>query len=695
MEIKKTKKALLHFWGNFSQGIFRCLSIRLRLFVISIILALVPVLILGYVAISVSSNAIQDKVGKYSVLMIEQLKNNVTSITSKCEEITIEILLSPEMKQFKSKENSTDSSVAMSVRRELTNLIFQKGSSANYLEYVGVITQEDVDGMRSQLDTSSGFLEALQAADSSNGKAVWSYVTKYLYQGQSSVVEKEGAGPILIQKILSGKRSQGYLLVFPKINFITDVLSTGKSYEDSEIFISDEVGKVLISTNTDRNNTKLSKEFTNDRIEKVEKERNFVTKAFGNEQFVSFTLMEKTNWTLMSMVPLVNIMNEINDIKRLILIIGAVCLVIALAMSYGLTSSIVKPINKLAKMFGILREGDFSEELDVHFNDEISQLSKDFNIMLVHVRSLIKSVTANSENVLAYSINIHNNFNDALIRTTQISGAVEDMANNSMNQAIDAGSSKLKLNILEEDFAKMEDEIRAMAQLAMETSELSKRSNKTIEDLKVKSNQTSDAVTEICDAVDDLTASIQQINKVLDMFEAVADQTNLLSLNAAIEAQRAGKAGIVFSVVADEIKKMAQFTKSNLGEIVQTLSQITTRVQGITFKTDNISEIIENQKKSVEKTNDILVDITQATVHLLNRLGDMNTILTKLDLSKQEALNSISNILESTQEAAAAIEQMNATTEEQMASTNQLFQLADDIRDVAHQLNKEVMLFKV
>ncbi len=317
--------------------------------------------------------------------------------------------------------------------------------------------------------------------------------------------------------------------------------------------------------------------------------------------------------------------NEAQKIKTGLIIFSAIVTIIAFLTAYLLISNIVYPILKSIKFAEQISKGDLSAKLNIIQNDEIGTLSKSLNNMVETLRNMIGSITESSKQV--YSLSEHLNTTSQLI-------AQNNHEQSSSAEEVSATMEELNANS------------KQNADNAAQTREITLASSKSIE-----SGNT--AVVETLNAIKIIKDKIMIINDI-------AKQTNMLALNAAIEAARAGEAGKGFSVVAAEVKSLADKSQE-AAEIIQKLAQKSVHIAEHSFNT--FEKIIPNIKKTIN----LIQEISNASI-------EQNSV---------------------TDQIANAIEQLNQIAQENTAVSDKLANDADKLLIQAQTLEKTVRFFKV
>ncbi|GAB4187242.1 MAG: methyl-accepting chemotaxis protein [Calditrichia bacterium] len=391
----------------------------------------------------------------------------------------------------------------------------------------------------------------------------------------------------------------------------------------------------------------------------------------GNPYFIYFTTLPTTNWKIATVIPEENITGSLANIKSVMQFSTILGILVLIVVVFGLTRYIVKPLLELSERFSDLNsgEGDLTIRIQSSSKDEIGQLAHLFNEFLGKLSSILSGVIkqiyvvnqeineilsasesavqkVSEENQSLQAINdhitsmendlkvIHEQAESQLEISDSMRNAVTEIVlslkqeseqlgelNNSILSATSAieeiSSTALTVNNTMEFIA---DNSNQNKQLAMEGRKKVNEVESGIEEVAVSARENSQMLAELGDQV----AKIDEIVKVIN---EVADQTNLLALNAAIEAARAGEAGRGFSIVAEEIRKLAERT----GQATKDISEMIYKIQ------EQSGNAIKIANQNAEKTNSTKI-LTGETLQIFENIFDS---VNNLDVSIQEAKNAI------------------------------------------------------
>ncbi len=376
--------------------------------------------------------------------------------------------------------------------------------------------------------------------------------------------------------------------------------------------------------------------------------------------------------------------------KTLMLIAVAVVILIAIIVfsSIYITKNIVNPINKiLSKLKSMANNsGDLTQSIDFVSNDEIGELANNFNLMQGSFRNIIKIIVEESNNVeikvseTSSDIKTLSTLIDDVYATTeQLASGIEETS--ASTEEINAVVTEINSNI-EAIAIKAKDE-------AEDSLLIKERANK-LKMIAISSKEIAEKINiqtqqKVLDAIEK-SKEVEKINVLSESILQITSQTNLLALNAAIEAARAGEAGKGFSVVAEEIRKLAEDSKSTASEIKNINDVIINAVENLANTSKEILEFINtnviNDYEMIVKTGE---QYSEDAIKINNITTDFSNISNKITISMNDVVKSIDDISASSTELASGT---NNITENMHIISNNSDNVVKTVKDVTTNTNR-------
>lgn len=394
-----------------------------------------------------------------------------------------------------------------------------------------------------------------------------------------------------------------------------------------------------------------------------------------------------------ALIPQATILSNVRSIRVLTIIIIIITSVIfALAggyISFDLTSS-VERIN------GSLEEaaaGDLTVEFEVNRKDEFGKLAKGVTNMLSHMRLLIKEVEDVSTTISASADDLSRGTTVILDSSRNISLAMEEVEGGATEQARDTETSLVQMSYLGERIDDVYSSTHAIESTTNKAKTITSNGLEIVDTLSESSKIASDMTQTVIEGIEKLSIHSQAIGSIIDVINDIASQTNLLSLNASIEAARAGEYGLGFSVVAEEIRSLADDSLEASKKISNIIRDIQDETKSTVVSAKQAEETHQSQAIALDNTVHSFQDISSHIENLVDDLNIISTGVKEIENAKNDTLNSIQNISAVAQQSAAASEEVNATSIEQLDAVTYLSEAADALLTDANRLNDAISIF--
>ena len=425
----------------------------------------------------------------------------------------------------------------------------------------------------------------------------------------------------------------------------------------------------------------------------------FATEKDGEQQIIAYTTVPSSGWIVAIAVPESVAFAQLANLKMtytgmsvlgILLVVGLILALLRFA------ATITDTTDRLMHHVGALAKGDLSQpDLPVASQDELGQLSANFNTMMKNIRGVIRQVAETAEQLAAASEQLTAGAHQMAESATEIAGTVATVADGTGRQRESIADAKQNIGSVSGDIERVTEKAARVADNSVATAGAAEKGEALMNDAMQKMTGIEQSVLRSAEVVEKLGESSKQIGEIVETISAIADQTNLLALNAAIEAARAGETGRGFAVVAEEVRKLAEQSR-------EAADQIKERITGVQHDTAQAVAAMQSGTSEVQEGTAAIRAVGTQFENITRMVDEMKEQIANISSSMQTVAEGTERIIQSatmvdtiTEETAENMQNISSSSESQSASSEEIASASQSLATLATDLQNATHKFKL
>jgi methyl-accepting chemotaxis protein len=387
--------------------------------------------------------------------------------------------------------------------------------------------------------------------------------------------------------------------------------------------------------------------------------------------------------------------NDVN-LKITILITSMLLVVIALVFTFTLLVRKMKPLGALTQLAQQFASGDLKfNALTVQSKDEIASLTQSFNSMATQLRDLLLTVNKASENLAASSEELLASTEQTNTATQQVNSAIENVANDTNTQSQHMEESAIAIKEVLQGIQIIADSASSVATSAENTTLKSQLGEEQINKAIHQMKSIEDTVKDTATSVQMLSVRSKEIEEIITAITNISGQTNLLALNAAIEAARAGEHGKGFAVVADEVRKLAEESNQSAQRITNIIKSIQQDTVSAVNQMNEVTKNVIDGVAIIEQTGSSFADILASSGDVSGKIQEMSAISAQIAANTEQVVNSFTSVNLLARNTTEQTYTVSSLAEEQLATMEEIASSTEALTQLALELNNQLTKFKL
>jgi methyl-accepting chemotaxis protein len=673
-------------------------SIRLKL-LIGLLIPIVLLALYGTISYRKSEEAIITNFENSSLDTINAVSDYLNFGFTVIQEKSAELLLDPNIGEYYNRPEGAEETAYINARHSVESAVQLVKKTNSFVAGVHMIGKE-AKTVSSEVATQDSIYDKFN--QSSLAKNFEDKTVKYIWVGAHSDLDgmfssdkiSYGTSNYACSLIRIMNAKNGFVIIDVLNQKLMDMFTEYDLGEGSIMAFVSNDGREVITGTEEVSVFNMQTYYKN--AVTAEEANGFSYQNYNGEEYLFlYSKVGDMGATICALIPKATILDQVSGIKSLNNIFVSIAIIVALITVAIVAGGVSVAISFLSKRINQASTGDLTTSFETKRKDEFLHLSRGIGNMLSDMRKLIGEVQGVGGKVSSSASGVSDTSEKLLVATKDISRTIDDIEQGIVQQASDTEQCLLQMSSLSDQINNVYTSTNEIGQIANNTKKITSEGIVIIDELSQKAKATTNITHNVIVKIQEFETQSQNIGGFVNIINDIAAQTNLLSLNASIEAARAGDAGRGFAVVANEIRKLADQSVHAAKQIQNIVSEITLKTKDTVDTAKEAEGIVGSQSDALNKTIHVFDNINNHVNDLANNLVNISEGIKKIESAKLDTMDAIQSISAVSEETAAAAQEVSATAVSQIDSVERLRLAAQELANDAKNLEESIRIFKI
>lgn len=656
------------------------------------------IVVLGVVSYNKAATAIEDNYRNSAAQTVDMMDRYITTAMENVQADFRDHLVNDEFKGVFSGNFATDPAKESSIRREWNTTLLRMPTSDKIYADVYVLNDKGDISITSTLKSKDGMYTEYKGTE--QGSRVAADKFTHFWFGNDAEIDATLGTDQTRYAIRYGKFLTNKSVIIADISYayIMEILNTLDAGEGSYVGLVTNMDnqEILGDLYTlPEQPVFVGSDFYVEAMASEEESGSKEVKYNGEDYLFIYSKLPNADAAICALVLNDTITAQAAEIGKITVIVVILAVIVALALGIVFASNMSGAIGYMCYKLQKVAEGDLTVAVNIKRKDEFKLLTDELGTTIQNIKHLITNVTTASDDLNVASGQVAESSRMFMQTSEGIQQAVSEIEQGVAKLDEDSADCLAQMDSLSEKIGAVTEGTGVIGGLAVETGESIKQGVESVSELTGTAQSTTEITTHVVEAIGVLETKTRSIGQIIGVINGIAEQTNLLSLNASIEAARAGEAGRGFSVVAEEIRKLADQSLGSAKQISKIVDEIIANMGEVVNVAKKAEDIVKLQEESVGNTTNSFNEMDGQVQTLVKSLEEIKAGVNNMEEARAATLGAIESISAISAETSACSTNVSDMAAKQMSAIHTLDDAANQLTARAEELTVLLQQFKI